>query len=372
MSKKGSRENSLEEENSRLRRKVHLLEGTRADASELRTMVASKQRAVHRVVAHELPVLIVDSNWRIKKISPEFIESLGLDPSKAMQSEPLSGIDRLPWAPHIFQVLLEDSRESRSERSFEVEFDDPVAGVVRNLEFSAVFGENDGILSLNDVTKIKRMNLSLEKLISTTVLKELAWAEGDPLAVKHVDLSVLYFDFSSFVLISQDLEIQEFTQALNDVLGIVSESVDKHRGACHNLLDSGVLAFFGAPLIKEDHASKAVQAGLDAIRRITELEARGSLSFSVSCGISSGITTMGFMGYGRHTGYSVVGPNVSLARHLAEIGGSGELRMSKSTIDAAKKIPGSLKSRNVKIYGADETTPRGFARAIPVFAAKDL
>lgn len=80
------------------------------------------------------------------------------------------------------------------------------------------------------------------------------------------------------------------------------------------------MAFFGAPLEKEDHASLACLCALDYQKRLKELQKvlkeRNWPGLQARIGINSGIMIVGNMGSHKSFDYTVMGDNVNLGARL--------------------------------------------------------
>src|SRR5207247_10295901 len=80
------------------------------------------------------------------------------------------------------------------------------------------------------------------------------------------------------------------------------------------------MAFFGAPLPQEDHADRAVLAGLTMQKMIsewnTEREKTGMPPVRVRVGINSGPAVVGNVGTEKRVDYTVLGTSVNIASRL--------------------------------------------------------
>ena len=83
------------------------------------------------------------------------------------------------------------------------------------------------------------------------------------------------------------------------------------------------MAFWGAPVLSEHHASDACRAALECRNRIQELneawQAQGKKPFWSRIGIHTGNTLVGNVGSANRMNYTVVGDSVNLASRLEGI-----------------------------------------------------
>ena len=84
-----------------------------------------------------------------------------------------------------------------------------------------------------------------------------------------------------------------------------------------------VMALFGAPLDDADHAEHAVQAAIDMVRELGELNKgwaeRGMAQLDIGVGINSGDMIAGNIGSSAIMSYTVIGDNVNLGARLESL-----------------------------------------------------
>ena len=90
-------------------------------------------------------------------------------------------------------------------------------------------------------------------------------------------VTVLFADVRGFTAYAESHVPEEVVSQLNRYLEIMAESVLLHGGMVDKFVGDGVMAVFGAPLPMEDHAERAVRAGLHMLRQI-EAERQGTIA----------------------------------------------------------------------------------------------
>ncbi|MEA2060088.1 MAG: adenylate/guanylate cyclase domain-containing protein [Thermodesulfobacteriota bacterium] len=83
--------------------------------------------------------------------------------------------------------------------------------------------------------------------------------------------TVLFSDIADFTAISERLDPEDLVSLLNHYLTEMTAIILKHRGIIDKFQGDAIMAEFGIPLFCEDHADRAVAAGLDMQRRLAEL-----------------------------------------------------------------------------------------------------
>ncbi|MBW1973222.1 MAG: hypothetical protein DRG20_04080 [Deltaproteobacteria bacterium] len=134
------------------------------------------------------------------------------------------------------------------------------------------------------------------------------------------ELSVLFSDIRGFTEISENMHPVHLTSFLNKYLTPMTEIVFKHEGTLDKYMGDAIMAIFGAPIYKSDHAKKACLAALDMIKTLKELkkewERKGMPIVNIGIGINSGLMAVGNLGSSILFDYTVMGDNVNLGSRL--------------------------------------------------------
>src|SRR4029453_5224969 len=76
-------------------------------------------------------------------------------------------------------------------------------------------------------------------------------------------VTVLFADVVDSTGLGERLDPRQGAEIMNGAFAFLNASVKKYDGTVARLLGDAILAFFGAPVAHEDHAERAVRAGLD-------------------------------------------------------------------------------------------------------------
>jgi adenylate cyclase len=137
---------------------------------------------------------------------------------------------------------------------------------------------------------------------------------------KTQEMTVLFSDIRGFTAIAETLSAPQLVDLLNCHFSHMTEVVFNRRGTLDKFIGDAMMAFWGAPLMVEDHAGLAVLAALEmgeelaAVNR--ELRDRGYPEIDIGIGINSGELVLGNIGSARKMDYTVIGDNVNLASRL--------------------------------------------------------
>jgi adenylate cyclase len=140
---------------------------------------------------------------------------------------------------------------------------------------------------------------------------------------KRREMTVLFSDIRGFTSVTERGDPEALVAQLNEYFSRMVEIVFRHHGTVDKFVGDMVMALFGAPLDDPDHAEHAVQAALDMIRELGELNktwaARGMAQLDIGIGINSGEMIAGNIGSSSIMSYTVIGDNVNLGSRLESL-----------------------------------------------------
>lgn len=144
--------------------------------------------------------------------------------------------------------------------------------------------------------------------------------EDASLAGEAREMTVLFSDVRGFTGLSEGMAPTELTQLMNELLTPLTGKIHAHRGTIDKYMGDAIMAFWGAPLPAEDHASRAVQAAIEMQVAAAELTqrflARGWPEVGVGIGLNTGVMNVGNMGSDFRMAYTVLGDAVNLGARL--------------------------------------------------------
>jgi adenylate cyclase len=137
------------------------------------------------------------------------------------------------------------------------------------------------------------------------------------------EMTILFSDVRGFTTISEGLDSKELSLLMNEFLTPLSRVVYKHRGTIDKYMGDCIMAFWGAPLPDEQHASHAIAAGLEMLKTLETLQPhfkeKGWPPIHIGVGLNTGRVSVGNMGSEVRVAYTVMGDAVNLASRLEGI-----------------------------------------------------
>ncbi|RZT09226.1 adenylate cyclase [Duganella sp. CF402] len=138
------------------------------------------------------------------------------------------------------------------------------------------------------------------------------------------ELTVMFVDVRGFTTISEGLTPKALREYINLYLTAMSEDIrSAHQGTLDKYIGDAVMAFWGAPVAFDDHASRGVATSLlmqaSAKRLNQDFLARGWPELKIGIGLNTGMMHVGDMGSNIRRAYTVMGDAVNLGSRLEGI-----------------------------------------------------
>ncbi len=184
----------------------------------------------------------------------------------------------------------------------------------------------------------QRVQNAFGRYVNDYVLHQLLEGpEDEALAGMEREVTILFCDIRGFTHLSEDMKARDVVSLLHEIFQLVSDKILEHGGTIDKFIGDSVMAYFGAPMLQDDHAARAVHAAvaiLDVLeQRNTAIAIRteeGEQPVEVGIGIHSGMVVVGNIGSDRRTDYTAVGDAVNVAHRLEKLARPGEILVSEA------------------------------------------
>lgn len=144
--------------------------------------------------------------------------------------------------------------------------------------------------------------------------------EGLQLGGQKKELTVLFSDIRGFTSISEQVAPEVLSQGLNTYLDRMTEIVFERDGVLDKYIGDAVMAFYGAPAERPDHARLACLTALDMQAALRELQPQlkkmGMPELKIGIGVNTGPMIVGNLGSRLRFDYTVIGDEVNLGSRL--------------------------------------------------------
>ncbi|HXG59640.1 MAG TPA: adenylate/guanylate cyclase domain-containing protein [Thermoanaerobaculia bacterium] len=214
----------------------------------------------------------------------------------------------------------------------------------------------------------RKIRSKMERYHSPAVIEEIVKgvvASVDETEIRNAEVSILFADISGFTTVSETKKPEEVAEFLSHFFSCAVESIFAYGGTLDKFIGDAVMAFFGAPIPQEDHADRAILAGLMMQRLVAEWNAErekaGLPQVRIRVGINSGPAVVGNVGTEKRVDYTVLGSSVNIASRLESgVAKPGQVVISKNTLD---RTIGSFQTEEL-----GEFALKGLQQKMPVYA----
>jgi adenylate cyclase len=136
-------------------------------------------------------------------------------------------------------------------------------------------------------------------------------------------LTILFSDLADFSSLSEITPSRELLLRVSSYLELMTYAVKEESGTVDKFIGDSVMAFWGAPLLNQNHAYHACVAAVKAQRRMVTLNNQLIIKkkppLAVRIGIHSDAVLVGNIGSEERLSYTVMGDGVNIASRLEGI-----------------------------------------------------
>ena len=166
-----------------------------------------------------------------------------------------------------------------------------------------------------------RLRRTFRYYLSEAVMTEmLEHPEQLKLGGEKRELTVLFSDIRGFTGIAERTAPEALVRFVNGYLTPMTNIVFEEGGTLDKYIGDALMAFWGAPVAREDHALRACRAALRFLEELERLRPRwreeGVGEVEIGVGINTGPMVVGNMGSDVRFDYTVMGDAVNLASRL--------------------------------------------------------
>jgi adenylate cyclase len=173
------------------------------------------------------------------------------------------------------------------------------------------------------IERRKRLEIKgmFSSYVNAAVVDELiAHPESMSLGGTRKNLTVLFSDLVGFTALAEQHSPEDLVAMLNDYMSAMTEVVFRHDGTLDKFIGDAVMAFWGDPTPREDHALRACRCALEMQAALSEMNSRWEsligVPLAMRIGINTGDMIVGRMGGRGKFAYTVIGDSVNLASRL--------------------------------------------------------
>jgi len=176
-------------------------------------------------------------------------------------------------------------------------------------------------------------------------------------------ITILMADIRGFTPLCESLPPEDVVGLLNIYLSKMTDIIFKYQGTIDEFLGDGILTIFGAPILRENDAMRAVACALEMQLAMEDVNRENRMKqypdISIGVGINTGDLIVGNIGSTKRTKYGAVGHNINLTSRIESFTQAGQILISEKTLKACGPI--------LKINQSFNVSPKGVKGAITVY-----
>lgn len=229
---------------------------------------------------------------------------------------------------------------------------------------------NQEVKSKNE--QLQALSNKLAKYLSRQVYKNIFEGKSDvKIESYRKKLTIFFSDIQGFTELTDRVESEVLTGALNKYLNEMSKIAIDHGGTIDKYIGDAIMIFFGDPetLGEAEDALACVKMAIAMRKKLSEMRREWDVlgvttPLRVRMGINTGFCTVGNFGSEERLDYTIVGGAVNLASRLESAANVDEILISDDTF--------SLIKDTVACQPKDKITVKGIAYPIMTHTVLDL
>lgn len=171
----------------------------------------------------------------------------------------------------------------------------------------------------------QRALMTLSHYVAKPVLQQLyALGLSQSLQPQLRDITVLVVDMRGYTQLTEAMPLDKMAVLVRDYLERITEPVLAFEGTLDRYSGDGLIALWGAPLPRTDHADMALRCARELQLRVhawnAERMAMGEEAIGIRIGIESGQALVGDLGSSARSVFTALGTCINTASRLQELG----------------------------------------------------
>jgi adenylate cyclase len=166
----------------------------------------------------------------------------------------------------------------------------------------------------------RELRRAFNRYLSPAVVSQIVESSGVlELGGNTVEGTVYFSDIKDFTNIAESMQPKELVSYLNEYFTLASDLILKRDAMLDKYIGDAIMAIFGAPISKPDHAKLACLTALEIQRSLEAYYRKKSAQtpqFTTRIGLNSGKMIVGNIGSTRRLDYTAIGDTVNLASRL--------------------------------------------------------
>lgn len=192
----------------------------------------------------------------------------------------------------------------------------------------------------------------------------LASPDGTALGGEKRFVTIMMTDLRGFTSIGERMPAEDVVGIINIYLEVMTDIILKYQGTIDEFIGDAIFVIFGAPVLRDNDAKRAVACAIEMQLAMTEVNKRcsekGYPEVHQGIGINSGQLVVGNIGSKKRKKYGVVGKNVNLTARIESYTVGGQIFISENTVEECG-------DHLLRIDDTMEVMPKGVKKPITIY-----
>lgn len=210
----------------------------------------------------------------------------------------------------------------------------PLKKLTNSIQGMMEFNENNVAIKTSFITELSTLGLAINRLrqailaftayVPRELVRDLVKSGAEiQVGGESRYLTILFTDLKDFSALSETTPSRELLKRVSYYLELMTLAVKEEAGTVDKFIGDAVMAFWGAPVLDQNHAYHACVAAFKGQRRMVALNARlvaeKKTPLTVRIGIHTDAVLVGNIGSLERLSYTVMGDGVNIASRLEGI-----------------------------------------------------
>jgi adenylate cyclase len=170
----------------------------------------------------------------------------------------------------------------------------------------------------------------------------------------EIDCTLLFADIRGSTQLGESMSSAQFRTLMDRFYATASEILVEHEAIVDKFVGDEVIGIFVPALTDGNHASQAIEAGLDLLRATgNDTEAPWA---PIGIGVNTGRAYVGAVGTAEHVEFTALGDVVNITARLASVAAPGEILATVAAAGAGGIGTEGLERRRLDLRGRSEAT----------------
>jgi class 3 adenylate cyclase len=169
-----------------------------------------------------------------------------------------------------------------------------------------------------------------------------------------LEVTVLFADAHGYTAFSEGRAPDEVAATMNKVFDGCINTLLAHDAIVDKMMGDAVMAVFGAPIVRPDHAQQAIAAAVAIQEKARDIFPADWKGACIRMGVNTGMAFVGRVGSGEVKDYTAVGDTVNVAQRLQTEAQPGEILISQAAYRHVWRQYPNVSPRMLTVKGRQE------------------